>query len=82
MRILIILGVLAIIIVSNVRLSTMKKSIGEEIYLYFCCCLPLLDKWVMALDASGTFTYGLASIYGLLVAPFRLLGHLDFHLSG
>ncbi len=81
LRILIILGVLAIIIVSNVRLSTMKKSIGEEIYLYFCCCLPLLDKWVMALDASGTFTYGLASIYGLLVAPFRLLGHLGFPLE-
>jgi hypothetical protein len=72
--------VLAIIIVSNVRLSTMKNQLVKRyIFIFAVACRCLINglwHWMLR-----EHLLGLASIYGLLVAPFRLLGHLGFPLE-
>ena len=65
----IILLIIGLIFVSNIRLQTMKKSIWEEIYLYFSCTIPLWDKWYNILKQNQVYTYGAASLYGLIQIP-------------
>lgn len=67
--------IILLVIVSNIRLETMQKTLAEEIYLYFCICVPYLDK-MLAIIESGythTLTLGATSLYGLIQIPVVLL---------
>lgn len=86
LRIVIVCAALIIVVISNIRISTGSKTLIEEIYLYFTCCIPLLDHWLPEL-ASGGFTYGATSLYGLIQLPATILtvlsGHtLDWYKAG
>jgi len=77
-RLLIIAAILIIIAISNIRISTGEKTLFEEIYLYFTCCIPLWDHWLSEMMARGTeYTYGATSLYGILQLSVTALSVLN-----
>lgn len=87
-KIIVIAAVVIIVIISNIRISEGQKTLFEEIYLYFTCCIPLWEHWLSSFISSGTdFTYGATSLYGIIQFPATILtflcGHtLDWYKAG
>ena len=85
---IVIIAVVIMVIISNIRISEGQKTLFEEIYLYFTCCVPLWDHWLSSFISSGTdFTYGATSLYGIIQFPATILtflcGHtLDWYKAG
>lgn len=85
---IILIGVIAIIIITLMRRSEYWEKINYTIYQsyysYSCLCVPLLDTWLDIIDANNFITYGLASLKPLLSIPdviFRQFGisNLDIY---
>lgn len=77
-RLVILAAILFIFIISNIRISTGKKTIFEEIYLYFVCCIPLWNHWLSEMmTRSMEYTYGATSLYGILQLPVTVLSILN-----
>ena len=78
---IILIGVIAIIIITFMRRSEYWEKINYTIfqsyYSYACLCVPLLDTWLDIIDTNNYITYGLASLKPLLSIPdviFRQFG--------
>ena len=52
-RLVILAAILIIFVISNIRISTGEKTLFEEIYLYFTCCIPLWDHWLSEMMTKG-----------------------------
>lgn len=77
-RLVILAAILIIFVISNIRISTGEKTLFEEIYLYFTCCIPLWDHWLSEMMTKGTeYTYGATSLYGILQLPVTALSILN-----
>lgn len=79
-RIILILAAAAIgmVAISNIRISQGEKGLFEEIYIYFTCCIPLLDTW---LGRVTSYTHGSMSLYGIIQFPITIFSHLIGHES-
>lgn len=71
----IVILMVIMIVLSVVRISQGEKSLFEEIYLYFTCCIPLFDIWIDRFENSvtSTYNYGSLSLYGILQPLFVVL---------
>lgn len=79
-KIIVIIAVVIMVIISNIRISEGQKTLFEEIYLYFTCCVPLWDHWLSSFISNGTdFTYGATSLYGIIQIPMAILTFLCGH---
>lgn len=78
----VIILLVIMIALSIIRISQGKKSLFEEIYLYFACCMPLFDKSVQVLDSSvwDMHTYGALSMYGVLQLPVAIISFFNNHI--
>lgn len=78
---IILVGVVAIVVITLLRRSEYWKKINYTIfqsyYSYACLCVPLLDTWLDIIAKNDYITYGLASLKPLLSIPdviFRQFG--------
>ncbi len=74
-----------LILLSVIRISQGQKTVFEEIYMYFTCCIPLFDYWSNAPGLSFR-TGGAASLYGIIQLPVTFLnvitGSSQWYKSG
>lgn len=79
-RLIVLVAILIIVVISNIRISEGEKSLFEEIYLYFTCCIPLWDHWLFEMTTkSAGYTYGATTLYGILQFPVTLLTVISGH---
>ena len=72
-RLLLIMAIIGMIAISNIRISQGQKGLFEEIYIYFTCCMPILDTW---LENVTSYTHGAMSLYGVIQLPVVLLSRI------
>lgn len=72
--------IIAMVSISIIRLKKMQKTLFEEIYLYFTCCIPLLDYWINTLNNNLIkYTHGATSLYGIVQIPVLIIQVLYGH---
>ena len=77
-RIGLVAVIIGLVVVSNIRLETMEKTLAEEIYLYFCTCVPFFDKMLNTMEHGEMLSYGATSLYGIIQIPVVILRKLGF----
>lgn len=66
-----LVAIISIIVVTFFRLDDYSE-IYKKYYRYFCGCIPLLDNKITYLDKLDDYSWGYASLYGLIQPMFFL----------
>lgn len=79
---IIIVGIIAMIVLTGMRQSKHSLETGwntvKSIYAYICIDVPLLDYWTNKADQTYYYTYGLATLKGILELAFVFINKLSF----
>lgn len=79
---IVIVGAIAMIILTGMRQSKHALETGwntiKSIYAYICIDMPLLDYWATNAEQRYYYTYGLATLKGVLELAFIFLNKLSF----
>jgi oligosaccharide repeat unit polymerase len=70
--------VFGIIIIYQVTLSRTNSPLLYHVYTYISGCMPHLSSRLEYVDASGSYTLGVASLYGFFFFVFTMLENIGF----